>query len=1157
MISQETIDKVLEAADVVEVIGRHVDLKKKGVNYTACCPFHDEKTSSFVVSQAKNVYKCFGCGKSGRALNFVMEYEGKTFPEAIEILAEQYKIAVDKTVVVKSPEKLKEEELMAQVMTVASMKFIKNREADVFKKYAERRGLTEDMILNWGIGWSGSDYKQLTGEFLPSGRFDIALKAGLVVSKVDGEGNNKNYDVYVNRMTIPIYDNRGLLAGYGGRYVGDDERQAKYINPKESGLYNKSEILFGLDKALKHIVKTKTAVLTEGYLDVISMHENGCPVTVATCGTSLTDKQASRLAKLAENVIIMYDNDKAGKTATLKAAQLLMTKKVNVTVMDCGTDRDGKFMDPDDYARSFEAEVNDVTGETESLYDRLVTSANDAIWWAWMEYCADVKPDDVDKLETGIDNVCKLLSLKSEFKRQYYLKELAKKTKVPVGVLKDKCTEFSGERAKRDNDENIPEGIRLLPKGANEKEFMELGLTGFVDTKTPERSGYYFRTRDGFMKVGNFVIEPLYHVYGEDNYRMVRINNGRTKVPLLVSSKDMVSMDGFEKVVFNEGNFVFENGTKLHLQRINTIIGEKFPLCYIIEKLGQQPEGFFAWSNYVYNGELIPYTELGIVQHKDKNYLSPSIAGKTSKHRQVDDQYENDRYLEYKEPTITFSQWMDLFMKVYPDQGISGIAFALVSLFKDIVQNSTKVPLLYAYGKVESGKSEYAESITYLFFSGKDSQGHLMKPFNLNQGTEFAFFNLLERYMNMPVALNEFDENSIDELRFRALKGIYDGEGRQKGSGIKNKSKSQKILCTVILMGQYLSTKDDNSVLSRGIPESFKKRQFTTEDSANHKRLKDLELAGLSGIIVEMLKYRKEIKEFYGEEYGKCLTELKEYFIKANKKVSNRMTANCTALYAMLKLAQRYWTLPFTIGQARERFINLIDQMNDMMQTSDSLSDFWSFTEYLLERGEVVYNRDLKVEAHTKVLLSGKDGDFEKTFKVKRLLFLRVGPVHKSYESSYRRHRGKAALNQQTIMKYLQEADSYIGMCPKSDFYDEHNNRKRTSCMVFDYELFTVNLEMGEKDLVTQVTLEGIWIDDQKIIEKLGENMVSNRLKTGSDTAPVMYKCFTRNMDTVMEKGTKVKITGELKEMSFKADNGTMVKYNHVYNVVVVGDLPF
>lgn len=1162
MIAQSTIDKVLEAAEAVEVIMEYVDLKKKGVNYTGNCPFHDEKTGSFVVSPSKNMFKCFGCGKGGSALSFVMEYDKKSYPEAIEALAAKYNIAVERTNEPVDTAKVKDKEVMEQIVAAAQESFISNRNHAAFKDYADSRELSEDVILNWGLGWNGDNYRLLTAKFVMNGWFDMAKHAGLVTSKVDKNGDNRNYDVYVNRVTIPIYDNRGVLCGFGGRYVGEDANQAKYINPKESALYTKSDVLFGLDKGLRHISKSKTAVLVEGYFDVISLHENGCPIAVAGCGTAFTPKQAARLSKIAETIILFYDPDKAGVNATMKAAELLMAtdKNVRVFTQEKNEETGRTDYDPDEYARQFVGEVNDESGEVETLQEHIIENSQDAVLWAYEYFFEGVAKDDITGKAQAMNKVCSLLVKMTEFKRQQYLKIITKRAGVSAKSLlpeieKLQAAQTKGERSRDDSE--IPEGIKTLPKGVDEKMFINEGMAPLVDTKNPERTGYYFRTKEGYIKIGNFVVEPLYHVYGEDNYRMVIIDNGRIRTPLLIASKDLISLDSFEKVLFNEGNFIFEYGTKLHLQRINMAMGQRFPLCYIISQLGWQNEGFFAFSNMVYSGEIMPYTDLGIVTYKEKNYLSPSVASKNSKHRQVDDQYENDRYLEYVKTDVSFETWAALFAKVYPEHAIPGIAFALVSLFKDVVQKSTRVPLLYAYGKIESGKSEFAESITYLFFSGKDGQGKLMKPFNLNQGTEYAFFNLLERYTNVPVALNEFDENSIDENRFRAIKGIFDGEGRQKGSGIKNKSKTQKIHCTVILMGQFLSTKDDNSVLSRCIPCSFKQRQYTVEQTKAHKELKTYEEKGLSGILPELLKYRSEVAEFYSKEYDRCLMEIKAHFTSINKKVSNRMTANCTALYTMLCLADKYWKLPFTMADAKALFINLIDSLNDVMQTSDSLAEFWSFTEYMLEQtGDVVYNRDLKVEAHTSVVLTGKDGDIEKEFPVKRLLFIRAGIVHKGYERLYRVNRGKAGLNYQTVSKYLQESEAYIGVCPRTDFYDEKNNRKRTSCMVFDYDKLKINLETNMPEPVSQVTLTGKWIDNKTIENKLGDDMAINRLIVREEgKEDVIYKCFTLNTEFPMIRGEEATVTGDLKVKSFKKD-GELITYRHVMNVVGEG-VPF
>lgn len=337
----ENVDEILSAADVVEVINSYLPLKQKGANYVTNCPFHDEKSGSFTVSPARQMYKCFGCGKSGNAVGFIMEHEALNFVEAIKKLAGKYQIAIKQGADSnhKSAEQLAEIDkaiiLMGKVKRHYHALLMENADA---LQYLTGRGFTRDTLKLWEVGYAPENWRTVIDFVLKmeDRPLDLATKLGLVV-----EDKEKNRDYFYDRIMFPIADDNGNCIAFGARIWKPEQeaakKNAKYLNSKESMLYNKSTVLFGLDKARIAIAKCKEAVLTEGYMDVMMAHQCELNITVGSCGTSVTEHHAKRLVKIADTIIIAQDADEAGKKSSLRAMDLFYEhaqKPIQVDVVE-------------------------------------------------------------------------------------------------------------------------------------------------------------------------------------------------------------------------------------------------------------------------------------------------------------------------------------------------------------------------------------------------------------------------------------------------------------------------------------------------------------------------------------------------------------------------------------------------------------------------------------------------------------------------------------------------------------------------------------------------------------------------------------------------------------------------------------------------------
>ena len=348
MIPQETVNRILDAAQIVDVVGDFVTLKKRGANHIACCPFHNEKTPSFSVSASKGIYKCFGCGKSGTAVGFVMEHENMTYTEALKYLAKKYHIeVVEKEESAEEIAKRQRSESLYLVSEYAGKFFQDSMQTPdgqaIAYQYFRSRGLEDETIRKYGLGWAPVSRRALADAARAAGYKEEFLIETGVCSKYD---DGRLVDRFYDRVMFPIHSVSGRVIAFGGRTLRTDKSVAKYVNSPETEIYVKSRSLYGIYFAKNEISRQDKCILVEGYLDVLSMHQLGVKNVVASSGTSLTVEQIRMIRKFTNNVTIIYDGDGAGIKAALRGIGLVLKEGLNVKVVLLP---DG--MDPDDFAR--------------------------------------------------------------------------------------------------------------------------------------------------------------------------------------------------------------------------------------------------------------------------------------------------------------------------------------------------------------------------------------------------------------------------------------------------------------------------------------------------------------------------------------------------------------------------------------------------------------------------------------------------------------------------------------------------------------------------------------------------------------------------------------------------------------------------------------
>ncbi|MBU6485721.1 MAG: DNA primase, partial [Betaproteobacteria bacterium] len=368
MIPNDFVQTLLARVDIVDVIDRLVPLRKAGANYQACCPFHSEKTPSFTVSPTKQFYHCFGCGAHGTAIGFLMEYSGKSFPEAIETLARDAGLEVPRVERAGERERREEAADLSDILLTAA-KFYRSqlKEAVAAVDYLKHRGLTGAIAARFGIGYAPDAWQPLANAFP---RYDDpALEAaGLVISGDSG----KRYDRFRGRIMFPIHDARGRVIGFGGRVL--DGGEPKYLNSPETPVFSKGRELYGLFLARDAIREAGRVVVVEGYMDVVALAQHGVEYAVATLGTSTTPVHAQKLLRLADSVVFCFDGDAAGRKAAWRALENVLP------VLADGKEARFLFLpdgeDPDDFIRrsgkaAFERAVADAQPLSEYLVSEL------------------------------------------------------------------------------------------------------------------------------------------------------------------------------------------------------------------------------------------------------------------------------------------------------------------------------------------------------------------------------------------------------------------------------------------------------------------------------------------------------------------------------------------------------------------------------------------------------------------------------------------------------------------------------------------------------------------------------------------------------------------------------------------------------------------
>ena len=517
MISNQSVREILDTVKIEDIVGEFVNLKKRGVNLIGLCPFHNEKTPSFNVSPTRNIYKCFGCGKVGDSVKFLMEHDSMSFTEALRYIAKKYNLKVEETqLTAEQIDENLEKESLYIINQFAEQYFTHELfETDLGKSvalsYFKHRGFREDTIKKFGLGYATAERDDLTREAVSKGyNIDLLRKIGLTTQS--------DNDFFRSRVIFPIHNLSGKIAAFAGRILGNESNGPKYLNSPESDIYQKSKTLYALYFAKTAIRKEDECILVEGYTDVISLHQGGVENVVASSGTSLTIEQIRSIKRYTDNILILYDGDAAGIKAALRGIELIVEQDCNVKIVLLPEKHD-----PD----SFFKEV----GHT-AFVEYLKQNKQDFLIFRLSQAAKEIGEDPIKKTAFVREIIQTLAKIPDTIKRAVYVKECSLQLKIDERVLINETNKLITQtivKNRKDNRDKEQEKTAELEDPNVDPVFNE-ARTNILNHELQERDvirvlikfGYQLMDQDEEITVAEFIVNNLKDVVSDFDNELCR-----------------------------------------------------------------------------------------------------------------------------------------------------------------------------------------------------------------------------------------------------------------------------------------------------------------------------------------------------------------------------------------------------------------------------------------------------------------------------------------------------------------------------------------------------------------------------------------------------------------------------------------------------------
>lgn len=1001
MIDERTIESILDRIDIVDVVSRYVpDLKQKGSNYQCCCPFHSERTPSFIVNRARNTWHCFGaCAEGGNAIKFVMKYNNYTFPEAVKELAGMCGVTIEENKEKPSSEQIeknKKREAMLIAYEVLQRFFeaqlrASDEEATRAYSYATKRW-NPNFIQESGIGYSPRNSKLLI-RYAEANNVSIELLKQMDLLR-ESERDESLYAFFRERIMIPIRDRFSRVIGYTARYIGSNPDTPKYLNSSTSLLYNKERSVFGIHLATRAAVKENKCFLVEGAPDVLRLQLIGVNNVAASLGSAWTENQLKVLKRLTTRLCFLPDADPpkggepfgTGIKAAIKNALLAIETGFEVTVKEIPLTAGGTKNDPDSYCTS--KKVLDSINEEDFI-----------LWYAKKLFTDSATQDEKSSAVIAIANL--IATVNDDVKLSMYVDNL-NKLMPSKAMWRNAIKSAKKQQTEKDiKKSNASVDLDLLEKyGFQEQGHRYISVNN--DGRTREWS--------------NFVLKPLFHIKDMVNpvrlYKITNVNNQSEIVEL--RADELVSVSKFKQRIEGLGNYLWfaKDDQLMALKRFLYFSTET---AVQITQLGWQRQGFYAFGNGIFDTEWHPVDELGIVRLGEQgNYYLPAFSMVYKDDTQFYQFERNFVHLNYG--TISLHDYSKKLINVFGDNAKVGLCFLLASLFKDVIVGYTKnFPILNLFGPKGSGKSELGHSLMSFFIIENT-------PPNIVNSTLPALADAVAQCANAIVHLDEF-KNTIEVDKREFLKGLWDGTGRTRMNMDRDKKREvTKVSCGVIISGQEMASADI-ALFSRFIFLSYSKSEFSPEARKKFQELTEIRKHGCSHLTLQILKYRAKFIQEFKNSYYFCKEDVSS--VLENAGIEDRVLFNWYVVLAAYHALKDVIDMPFDYKEIREIFIKGITTQNHETKSNNELANFWNIVSYLRQEGKIWNGCDYRIDLEDRIKCSNRNNEivFQQT---KRILYLRYSRIFQLYKI-HGRQVNEVLIPPASLVYYLENSPAYFG----------------------------------------------------------------------------------------------------------------------------------
>lgn len=988
MISQTTIDEVNEVP--IEDVVRSMNLK--GLKETekslkACCPWHDEKTPSFVVTPSMNLAKCFGCGQFAIGpVNFLVKCEKLDWKDALLRVANIANIDVvyDNGPLAQEASEVAKERIALQDALVWAL--------DRWKPYKAKGEWSEGEFEHLNLLRAPEDWNTLSGAIKAEKRdWKPFVKLGLVKEKPKTKG--EYYDVLRNRLIFPITDHKGAVIGVAGRDLGPPSKEVpKYMNPPNTALYNKSKVVYGLAWARKAIREEGEVVAVEGYKDVRALHLEGYANSVGVCGTEMTDGMLAELKKHCDRLVLMFDGEPNAhqKMKAVVPRALALGFTVMVRLLEDKHDADS-------------------LRKTDNLHLIMDASPLDAVDWMVSEYWADANstPEQVvaaSEIQSLIANIS------NEHLRVAYAKKHHKKCLVP----------------QRENIEAINKlHVNLTKRGDQGQD--DLQEFGFVD-----RYGcMHFNTLGGLEQLSNFTMRILFMIDGADPMRMLRLKNKHGFVAeVVIGIDDMISNSLFKRICESNGNFVWE-GKEHHLSKIKLREFQRERRCMMVSQLGWHEDHrlYFMANGILDQGKWMPVDSYGMVtvEREGKGVEYFYIPYFSAMNRSKFGAMKNQRLFRWIDHQVEFEDWAKMIDEVYEVNGRIGLLYTLCAIFRDVHYNGVTpgwFPHLNFFGPPQTGKDTLAGSLLHLF--GVPQEQISVSGTSTQKGIQRQY----AQYSGALVWLNEY-KNNIPFKMVEVLKSLFDGSSYTRAQKTNDfMTHATPVHCATVLSGQHRPNKD-NALFSRVIFTTFVTRDFNVEAFG---RLTELEKKGITSVLAQVLAQRERVEKNYLSFYENRARDLKTAF--PDEKLT-RVMNNWAMLLGMYDTLSPVFKFPFKDHEILTNVLEGVAHQLKQVSGSSDVSVFWELIEQAYAKSELKEERDFKIVGDYKYMPSKSFVPSSASYMPSgaKIICFRLSVFHMAYMEWHHRIYKEVGMDRGTVKSYLEDHSAFIG---------EH------TCVVFD-----------------------------------------------------------------------------------------------------------